>query len=212
MVGEYQDFTISNSYTFNFVLYASFLLATTLWCTLLIIYRIVTVSRAGEAVGGGFRAYHRLIEVLVESEAFYLICLSLYVGFYASNSWMGPYFDILAGSARGIAPTLLVGRVAAGHARPDDSWQGSANLASLRFSFGTHVRDRDSTMSDDPEAQRESDNEYGHDIPAEPLRNNVIHSLDNKNIICRDDLEAYQDKPEDDLHTIGVVPRDLRDL
>ncbi len=101
MVGEYQDFTISNSYTFNFVLYASFLLATTLWCTLLIIYRIVTVSRAGgEAVGGGFRAYHRLIEVLVESSALYLICLILYVGFYASNSWMGPYFDILAGSAR----------------------------------------------------------------------------------------------------------------
>ncbi len=67
-------------------------------------------------------------------------------------------------------------------------------------------------MSDDPEAQRERDNEYGHDTPAEPLRNNDIHSLDNKNIICRDDLEAYQDKPEDDLHTIGVVPRDLRDL
>ncbi|SJL04753.1 uncharacterized protein ARMOST_08123 [Armillaria ostoyae] len=188
IVGEYQDFTISNSYTFDFVLYASFLLATTLWCTVLIIYRIVTVSRAGgEAMGGGVRAYLRLIEVLVESSALYLICLLLYVGFYATNSWMGPYFDILAGSARGIAPTLLVGRVAAGHARPDDSWQGSAILASLRFSFGgTHARDHDSIMSDDPEAQRERDNE--------------------------DDLEAYQDKPEDDLHTIGIVSKDLRDL
>ncbi|KAK0474848.1 hypothetical protein IW261DRAFT_1497364 [Armillaria novae-zelandiae] len=184
IVGEYQDFTILNNYTFNFVLYATFLLATTLWCTMLIIYRVITVSRAGgEAIGGGVRAYLRLIEVLVESSALYSICLMLYVGFYARDSWTGPYFDILAGSARGIAPTVLVGRVAAGHARPDDSWQGSAILASLRFSFGgPPTRDHDSTMSNDPEAQRERDNE--------------------PDIIRGDDLAAYQ---EDDQHTIGVV-------
>ena len=34
--------------------------------------------------------------------------------------------------SQGIAPTLLVGRVAAGHARSDDSWQGSA-MSSLHF-------------------------------------------------------------------------------
>ncbi len=33
---------------------------------------------------------------------------------------------------QGIAPTLLAGRVAAGHARPDDSWEGSI-ISSLRF-------------------------------------------------------------------------------
>ncbi len=33
---------------------------------------------------------------------------------------------------QGIAPTLLAGRVAAGRARPDDSWQGSI-ISSLRF-------------------------------------------------------------------------------
>ncbi|KAK0227920.1 hypothetical protein IW262DRAFT_564321 [Armillaria fumosa] len=211
IVGEYQDFTISNSYSFNFVLYATFLLATTLWCTVLIIYRIITVSRAGgDAMGGGVRAYLRLIEVLVESSALYSICLALYVGFYAKDSWMGPYFDILAGSARGIAPTVLVGRVAAGHARPDDSWQGTAILASLRFSLGgTQSRDHDSVMSNDPEAQRERDNEYGNDTPAESQDNNGIHSLDNRNTIERDDLEAYQ---EDDHHTIGVISKDLRDL
>ncbi len=30
-------------------------------------------------------------------------------------------------------PTMLVGRVAAGHARPDDSWSESSPTSSLRF-------------------------------------------------------------------------------
>ncbi|KAK0502633.1 hypothetical protein EDD18DRAFT_1099689 [Armillaria luteobubalina] len=154
IVGEYQDFIISNSNTFNFVLYATFLLATTLWCTVLIIYRIITVSRAG-------------------------------------------------GIAREIAPTVLVGRVAAGHARPDDSWQGSEILASLRFSFGgTHTRDHDSIISNDPEAQRERDDEHGHDTPVESQGNNGIHSLDHRNTIGRDDLEAYQ---EEDHNTVEYL-------
>ncbi|KAK0185854.1 hypothetical protein F5146DRAFT_1143371 [Armillaria mellea] len=214
IVGEYQDFTFSNSYTFNFVLYATFPLATTLWCTVLIVYRIITVSRAGgKAMGGGVRAYLRLIEVLVESSALYSICLLLYVGFYATDSWMGPYFDILAGSARGIAPTLLVGRVAAGHAQPDDSWQGSAVITSLRFSIGgTHGGDHDSGIGDNYETQRGRDYEHGHDTPAESQENSGVHSLDNKNIICRDDGQAYQDKLGEDLHTTGIVSKDLRDL
>ncbi len=33
-------------------------------------------------------------------------------------------------------PTVLVGRVAAGHARPDDSWSESTTRSSLRF--GNH--------------------------------------------------------------------------
>ncbi len=43
-----------------------------------------------------------------------------------------------------IAPTLLVGRVAAGHARPDDSWQGST-ISSLRF--GAHPKTDAETYS-----------------------------------------------------------------
>ncbi len=43
-----------------------------------------------------------------------------------------------------IAPTLLVGRVAAGHARPDDSWQGSV-ISSLRF--GAHSKADTETYS-----------------------------------------------------------------
>ncbi|KAK0200630.1 hypothetical protein DFS33DRAFT_1278035 [Desarmillaria ectypa] len=59
---------------------------------------------------------------------------------YFCNRIILGYFDVLAGIARGIAPTLLVKRVAAGHARPDDSWQGSVISGSLRFGGHSGVR------------------------------------------------------------------------
>ncbi|PBK61445.1 hypothetical protein ARMSODRAFT_665897 [Armillaria solidipes] len=114
------------------ILYISFLMATTIFCTLLIIYRIVTVSHG---LGGmGIRLYRGVIEIIVESALIYSISLLVYVVLVARESPGGPYADVIASSARGIAPTLIVGRVAAGHARPDESWNGSiASTTSLRF-------------------------------------------------------------------------------
>ncbi|PBK93534.1 hypothetical protein ARMGADRAFT_884532, partial [Armillaria gallica] len=113
----------TNYYPLSFTLYSSFVLVTTWWCTVLIIYRIVTVARAGKEIGGGLRAYRHIIEILVESSALYSVFLVLYVIIHTRGTpGMISYFDVLAGIARGIAPTLLVGRVAAGHSRPDDSW------------------------------------------------------------------------------------------
>ncbi len=40
---------------------------------------------------------------------------------------------------QGIAPTLIVGRVASGHARPDDAWKGSI-LSSLHFGTRNHAQ------------------------------------------------------------------------
>ncbi len=68
-----------------------------------------------------------------------------------------------------IAPTLLVGRVAAGHARPDDSWQESSTstVSSLNFGTGTiSTQDEDVSQSAeldemdnlDPEQERS----FGH--------------------------------------------------
>ncbi|KAK0479763.1 hypothetical protein IW261DRAFT_152024 [Armillaria novae-zelandiae] len=114
------------------VLYASFSLATTLWCTLLIIYRVWTVGRTNER---GLGAYRHVVEVLIESSALYSASLILFVAFFAHNDWAANYLDPITGIARGVAPTLLVGRVAAGHARPDDSWEGSI-VTSLRFGQG----------------------------------------------------------------------------
>ncbi|KAK0442744.1 uncharacterized protein EV420DRAFT_1224546, partial [Desarmillaria tabescens] len=99
--------------------YISFSLATTLFCTLLIIYRIWRVARMSDA---GLRVYGHVIEVFVESSALLSGSLILYVAFDVSQSWAYFYFDALAAISRSIAPTLLIGCVAAGHARPDDSW------------------------------------------------------------------------------------------
>ncbi len=87
-----------NNYALGFTLYSSFVLATTLWYTLLIIYRIVSIAGAGR--GGGLKAYHNIIEVLVKSSALYSVFLILYVVFNAQDPFVLAYFDILAGIAR----------------------------------------------------------------------------------------------------------------
>ncbi|KAK0430040.1 hypothetical protein EV421DRAFT_1913494 [Armillaria borealis] len=111
------------------ILYISFLMATTIFCTLLIIYRIVSITG-----GTGIRLYRGVIEIIVESALIYSVSLLMYVVLVARESPGGPYADAIASSARGIAPTLIVGRVAAGHARPDESWNRSiASTSSLRF-------------------------------------------------------------------------------
>ncbi|KAK0445596.1 uncharacterized protein EV420DRAFT_919928 [Desarmillaria tabescens] len=108
----------------------SFTLATTLLCTLLIIYRIVTV--AGGKHGAGLRSYRGVVEVIVESAALYSASTIVYMAFVARNELTGAYPNVINASIKGIAPTLIVGRVASGHARPDDTWKGSV-LSSLHF-------------------------------------------------------------------------------
>ncbi|PBK98885.1 hypothetical protein ARMGADRAFT_1073826 [Armillaria gallica] len=114
------------------VFYLSCILATTLWCTILIVFRIVTVIRVNNGPNSGLGDYRHLIEVLVESSALHSVALIIYVALEVSYNPSSIYLDALAVFTTGIAPTLLVGRVAAGHARPDDSWQGSI-ISSLRF-------------------------------------------------------------------------------
>ncbi|KAK0479639.1 hypothetical protein IW261DRAFT_1593621 [Armillaria novae-zelandiae] len=146
------------AYPLGFALYSAFILAATLWCTIFIIYRIVAVARTAME---GLRTYRHVIEIMVESSVLYSLALILYVVFYVREDITLHYFDCLVGMARGIAPTLLVGRVAAGHARPDDSWQGSVISGSLRFRVRPRAQDsQDSTMSDDLEAHERED-EHG---------------------------------------------------
>ncbi|KAK0466025.1 uncharacterized protein EV420DRAFT_1636594 [Desarmillaria tabescens] len=140
------------------VLFASFTLVTMTWCTLGIVYHILSI-------GGNLRAYRRAIEILVESSTLYSVALILYVALFAHNGWSANYLVSVATVSRGIAPTLIVGRVAAGHARPDDSWQGSV-MSSLRFG-GNQIptSSRGSTIAsvitdDDLEAQLESEDEH----------------------------------------------------
>ncbi|KAK0433242.1 hypothetical protein EV421DRAFT_1741691 [Armillaria borealis] len=111
------------------VLYSSLILATLLWCTILIIYRIWRVG----ATAGRMHVYQRVIEMLVESASLYSAVLVVLLAFEVRNEVAGQYIQGLAIAMRGIMPTILVGRVAAGHARPDDSWSESTPRSSLRF-------------------------------------------------------------------------------
>ncbi|PBK67628.1 hypothetical protein ARMSODRAFT_959258 [Armillaria solidipes] len=144
--------------------YTSLLLVTTLWCTVLIIHRILTVTGIGRGAEGRLRVYHRFIEVLVESSALYSISLILFLAFNIRNNSGQIYLDVIAGIVKGIAPTLIVGRFTAGHrARSDDSWQGSViGSASIRSRSQEHsqtsFREDDPTspmLDGDLEAQRE---------------------------------------------------------
>ncbi|KAK0473092.1 hypothetical protein IW261DRAFT_1570232 [Armillaria novae-zelandiae] len=114
-------------------IYAGLTLVATLLCTLLMICRILTVARATNGGGNGPRAYRHVIEVFIESSALYAVSLIVYVACIARNNVGNYYLDPIAGFTRGIAPTMLLGRVAAGHARPDDSWKGSVMTSPLRF-------------------------------------------------------------------------------
>ncbi|SJL14018.1 uncharacterized protein ARMOST_17470 [Armillaria ostoyae] len=111
------------------VLYSSLILATFLWCTILIVYRILRLG----GVAAGMRVYHRVIEMLVESASLYSAVIVVLLVFEVRDEVAGAYIEEFAIAIRGIAPTILVGRIAAGHARPDDSWSESIMTSSLRF-------------------------------------------------------------------------------
>ncbi|KAK0478596.1 hypothetical protein EDD18DRAFT_873141 [Armillaria luteobubalina] len=188
-IATYQQVTNPSNYPATYLsLYSSFALASTLLCTLLIIFRIVTIVRAGGGVGGGIKAYYNVMEVLIESSAIYSLFLILYVAFTTHESVLLHYFDALSAIAKGVAPTVIIGRVAAGHARPDDSWQGTI-ASSLRFGAGPRGQTQTSfwqdsmatsaILDDDLEAQQEQNNEYDHHIPAESKEDdpNIIASV-----------------------------------
>ncbi|PBK96163.1 hypothetical protein ARMGADRAFT_759811 [Armillaria gallica] len=88
------------------LIYAVLMLATTVMCTLLIVYRIVRHAT-------GMSASYKIIEMLVESSALYSISLIVYLALVSQNSESGSYADTIAAYVKVIAPTLLVGRVSA---------------------------------------------------------------------------------------------------
>ncbi|KAK0225569.1 hypothetical protein IW262DRAFT_696055 [Armillaria fumosa] len=115
------------------ILYLSFILATTLWCTLLIIFRILTVTGVRRGVGGRLKVFGRFIGVLVESSALYSIALILSLACFIRNDFRLYYFGVIAGIAKGVAPTLLIGRAAAGHTRPNEEHDETLVVSAIRF-------------------------------------------------------------------------------
>ncbi|PBL00313.1 hypothetical protein ARMGADRAFT_1159664 [Armillaria gallica] len=122
------------------VLYSSLVLATLLWCTVLIIYRILRVS----GVATGICLYHRAIEVIVDSASLYSVLMVVLLVFGIRNERAVNYLETIAFGMRGIVPTILVGRVAAGHTRPDDDWSDSRSVVSS-LEFENRPASQDST-------------------------------------------------------------------
>ncbi|KAK0220009.1 hypothetical protein IW262DRAFT_1461173 [Armillaria fumosa] len=150
------------------LLYVSFILATTLWCTLLIIYRILTVAGLKpRGANGRLKVYQHFLEVLVQSSALYSISLIAYLALAICNTSGLLYLDVIAGIAKGIAPTVLIGRAAAGHTRPQDDYDGST-VSSLHFQPASEVgtisfqesATESAVLETDIEAQRQQSDEF----------------------------------------------------
>ncbi|KAK0225227.1 hypothetical protein EDD85DRAFT_980782 [Armillaria nabsnona] len=156
------------SYQTCTTIYISLILATTLLCTLLIVYRILSIEWAKPKPAGTRRyslgAYRNLIEIIVESAALYSTMLIFYIVFTFQDEVGGEYLDPISEFIRGVAPTLIVGRVAAGHSRPDDSWKGSV-ISSLHFGTGRRTQ-TSAEMSAEEDLSMRSD-DFVHDVEAQ---------------------------------------------
>ncbi len=125
------------------MIYVSFAMATAIWCTVLITYRLLTSPREKDGSEDGPSLYHRTVELFVESGILYSVGLILYVVFVARTEWTHYYLEPVAEITgvrfrefsrypiltefwlKAVAPTLLLGRILTGFARPYDSWKGS---------------------------------------------------------------------------------------
>ncbi|KAK0446942.1 uncharacterized protein EV420DRAFT_882192 [Desarmillaria tabescens] len=135
---------LSDLFTLNSVswavLYSSLIMATLLWCTILIIYRILKVSGVAE----GLRSYRRVIGVIADSAFLYSACLVVLLVFEVrNNARVGSYLILVTSEMKGIVPTILFGRITAGHTRLDNSWSEESIVSSLQF--GDQSIDQDST-------------------------------------------------------------------
>ncbi|KAK0467663.1 hypothetical protein IW261DRAFT_1426414 [Armillaria novae-zelandiae] len=79
--------------------------------------------------------------------------------------WLFSYPSYVFSQEQGIAPTLIVGRVAAGHTRPDESWEGSIS-SSLHFGHSSEDLSQ-GTIDSDVE---------GGTLSREERQSSVIHA------------------------------------
>ncbi len=78
------------------MIYLSLLLTTFLTCTLLIVYRILSVN----GIKTGLRTYRGIVEVIVESAALYSAALIVYIAFVSRNTLGSAYIDVIVASIK----------------------------------------------------------------------------------------------------------------
>ncbi|GLB45086.1 hypothetical protein LshimejAT787_1901640 [Lyophyllum shimeji] len=101
-------------------------LASTIFCTCAIIYRIAQIGSLG--------AYRGVIEIIIESSLLYAVATLFALLAYIYSGPASEYATAFWTSCTGIAPTLVVARVAAGHARPNQTWTSRTTKAGNRMS------------------------------------------------------------------------------
>ncbi|KAJ7783378.1 hypothetical protein B0H14DRAFT_2400800 [Mycena olivaceomarginata] len=114
--------------------YFALSLITTCLATLLIIFRILTMT---DHTTRQSRGYSRVIEVVVESALLYSVAMAIFLPLLVRNSSNDAYAQAVVGQVTGIAPTLIVARVTLGFARPSETWQTPTTVFSTRSGHGT---------------------------------------------------------------------------
>ncbi|KAJ7019877.1 hypothetical protein C8F04DRAFT_1242381, partial [Mycena alexandri] len=113
--------------------YFSMCLVTTLLATVLIVFRILWLTR--DHAGSAFSGYRAIVEMVVESALLYSITLIIYIVLLLgpADSNNDGYAQAILIQMTGIAPTLIVARVSFGLARPSSSWQRTSKTAHSDF-------------------------------------------------------------------------------
>ncbi|KAK0221171.1 hypothetical protein EDD85DRAFT_983403 [Armillaria nabsnona] len=139
------------------MMFLSFSLGTMLWCTTLIIYRILTVKKDTDDNTGMACVYCQTIEVLVESASLHAVGLIGWMILINMNVVASLYTPSLYTAMTAISPTLIVACVASGNARPDDDWQENDSASSLQLGSPA----RSTSMTTGNELSADIDLEHG---------------------------------------------------
>ncbi|KAJ7487816.1 hypothetical protein FB451DRAFT_990558, partial [Mycena latifolia] len=103
--------------------YFSLSVATSLTTTLLITMRILLVQRMSKETGAGsHRTFNPIMEILIESAVLYCVTLLTFVVLDVKKDVNVYYAHNIHAQMAGLAPLLIISRVAAGHSRPQDEW------------------------------------------------------------------------------------------
>ncbi|KAI0312427.1 hypothetical protein OF83DRAFT_659555 [Amylostereum chailletii] len=142
--------------------YFALSISTSLTTTLLITLRVLLVQRASRKFGVKRNPYSAVIEILVESAVLYSATLLIFVVLNSRKDTNFYFAQNIHAQVAGLAPMLIVLRVAAGHSRKDDEWSMSgarSNTASIQFAPTSSTRTAASTAPElDAEVgQKESD-------------------------------------------------------
>ncbi|KAJ7161988.1 hypothetical protein C8R43DRAFT_1123692 [Mycena crocata] len=136
--------------------YFGMCLVTTLLATVLIVFRIVWLTR--DNVGTAFSGYRSVIEMVVESAFLYSVNLIVYIAllFGDPNNNYDGYAQAVLIQMTGIAPTLIVARVSFGLARPSSSWQRTSKTAHSKFGASTTTFTKQLQFSDNEDLESRS--------------------------------------------------------